>query len=624
MSSEILSNIMSLIIDITFFYIILFFLSLNIVLCIEIEINDFHPQERDGLLVLRDSLNSSINLHGNWTGPPCINNLSRWFGITCSNWHVVHITIQGVNLSGYLPSSFLQNITFLRQIDFRNNELFGTLPNLTGLVFLEEVKFSVNHFSGEIPLEYVELHSLKVLELQENYLDGEIPPFDQPSLISFNVSYNHLVGKIPETSLLQRFPKSSFDDNSDLCGFPLDKSCSVEPPAPPPFAIPPSPSMEENKKRLQVWIIALIVIVAAVLFLFLVIIAFLFCKRQAKGNERRRNDSTRYVFGAWAKKMVYNAGNSEDSEKLGQLEFCNKKFQVFDMDDLLRASAEVLGRGDFGVTYKATLETGNIVAVKRLSYINELNKREFIQQMQLLGEIKHENLVEIISFYHSEDQKLVIYELVSDGTLFELLHEGRGIGRIPLDWSTRLAIIKDIAKGLDFLHQYLSSHKVPHANLKSTNILIHQDNQGYHSKLIDYGFLPLLSSSKKYEEKLAISKSPEFVKGKKLTHKTDVYCFGIIMLEIITGKIPGHILGDEVEEITTNDLSDWVRTVVNNDWSTDILDLEILADREGHDAMLNLTEIALECTDMIPENRPKMSVVLRKIEEMEQIIKENE
>jgi hypothetical protein len=129
-----------------------------------------------------------------------------------------------------------------------------------------------------------------------------------------------------------------------------------------------------------------------------------------------------YVFGAWAKKMVYNAGNSEDSEKLGQLEFCNKKFQVFDMDDLLRASAEVLGRGDFGVTYKATLETGNTVAVKRLSYINELNKREFIQQMQLLGELKHENLVEIISFYHSEDQKLVIYELVSDGTLFELLH----------------------------------------------------------------------------------------------------------------------------------------------------------------------------------------------------------
>lgn len=200
------------------------------------------------------------------------------------------------------------------------------------------------------------------------------------------------------------------------------------------------------------------------------------------------------------------------------------------------------------------------------------------------------------------------------------LIEGRGVGRIPLDWTTRMAIIKDIAKGLAFLHHSLSSHKVPHANLKSSNVLIHQDNQGYHSKLTDYGFLPLLPS-KKNAEKLAISKSPEFVKGKRLTHKTDVYCFGIIMLEIITGKVPGHILGEVEETTNNNDLSDWVRTVVNNDWSTDILDLEILAETEGHDAMLNLTELALDCTDMAPEKRPRMSVVLSRIEEIEQMKK---
>lgn len=199
--------------------------------------------------------------------------------------------------------------------------------------------------------------------------------------------------------------------------------------------------------------------------------------------------------------------------------------------------------------------------------------------------------------------------------------EVRGVGRIPLDWTTRLAIIKDIAKGLDFLHHSLSSHKVPHANLKSSNVLIHQDSQGYHSKLTDYGLLPLLPA-KKFTANLAISKSPEFVQGKKLTHKADVYCFGITMLEIITGKIPGQILG-EIEE-ATNDLSDWVRTVVNNDWSTDILDLEILAEKEGHDAMLMLTELALECTDMTPEKRPKMSVVLRRIEEIEQMKSQND
>lgn len=126
-----------------------------------------------------------------------------------------------------------------------------------------------------------------------------------------------------------------------------------------------------------------------------------------------------YAFGAWAKKMV---SYSDVSERIGKLEFSNKKFPVFDLDDLLRASAEVLGRGNLGITYKATLESGNVVAVKRLNHMNEVSKKEFLQQMQLLGQLKHENLVEIISFYYSEEQKLIIYEFITDGSLFELLH----------------------------------------------------------------------------------------------------------------------------------------------------------------------------------------------------------
>lgn len=256
-------------------------MSLNLVLCVE----DFHPEERDALLVIRDSLNSSLDLHGNWTGPPCIENLSRWIGVTCSNWHVVHIVLEGVNLSGFLPPTFLQNITLLTQISFRNNAIFGPLPNLTSLVFLEQVLLSFNRFSGSIPGEYVELQSLEVLELQQNYLDGKIPPFDQPSLTSFNVSYNHLVGPIPETSVLQKLPKSSFDNNSDLCGKQLDKLCPAEPPTPPPI-----PAVERNKKRLHVWIIALIASAAA-LCLFLIIISFLFSIRKASRKETRRDGS---------------------------------------------------------------------------------------------------------------------------------------------------------------------------------------------------------------------------------------------------------------------------------------------------------------------------------------------
>lgn len=115
---------------------------------------------------------------------------------------------------------------------------------------------------------------------------------------------------------------------------------------------------------------------------------------------------------------------------------------------------------------------------------------------------------------------------------------------------------------------------------------------------------------------LAVAKSPEYAQGRKLSHKTDVYCFGVVLLEIITGRIPGEI--SPASQETMEDLSDWVRMVVNTDWSTDILDVEIVNAREEHDEMLKLTEIALECTDEVPEKRPKMSEVLQRIEQIEQ------
>lgn len=190
-----------------------------------------------------------------------------------------------------------------------------------------------------------------------------------------------------------------------------------------------------------------------------------------------------------------------------------------------------------------------------------------------------------------------------------LMTENRGYQRETiLDWNARLSIIKEIAEGVNFLHQCLPSHKmVPHGNLKSSNILIQRENHICHVKITDYGFSPLVLSL----EQLAVGKTPEFSQGKKLTRKADVYCFGIVPLEIITGKEPAQV------DASADDLSNWVRSAVNNDWSTDILDVEIVAEREGYDGMLKLTEIALECTDMEPENRPAMSQVLARIQAIE-------
>ncbi|CAI9757295.1 unnamed protein product [Fraxinus pennsylvanica] len=154
------------------------------------------------------------------------------------------------------------------------------------------------------------------------------------------------------------------------------------------------------------------------------------------------------------------------------------------------------------------LESGSDVAVKGLEEMKGLGKKEFIQQTDLLGMIKHENLVEIISFNSSKDEKLIIYEHVPNGNLFSLLS----------------------------------------------------------------------------------GKTPEFAQGKKLTKKADLYYFGVVLLEIITGKVPAQV------DASADDLSDWVQSAVNNDWSTDILDVEIVAEKKGYDGMLKLIEIALERT----------------------------
>ncbi|XP_058100009.1 probable leucine-rich repeat receptor-like protein kinase At1g68400 [Magnolia sinica] len=574
--------------------------------------------ERDELIYVRDSLTSTANLHSMWTGPPCHNNISKWVGIACLNSHVVHIVLEGIQLNGSLPTTFLQNITYLSKLSLRNNSLFGPLPSFANLVHLQYIFLSQNHFSGPIPLEFINLPNLKRLELQENLLNGTIPPFNQSTLTAFNVSNNFLNGPIPETPVLLRFPRSSYDHNSELCGQPLGKPCQIVPVAPvggpPPTSPSPRVPTPSKDKTLRVWSIALIA-VAALLVPFTVMLVFLCYYRRKHGKGTKEKEHSGEISPEVAEKRTRSSESIGDPGKTIELEFFDWSRPVFDLEDLLRASAEMMGKGMVGSSYKAVLESGLVVSVKRVKEMNGLSKKEFVQQMQLLGKLRHENLVEMISFYYSKEEKLVVYEYVPGGSLFELLHGNRGAARIPLDWATRLLILKGIAVGLTYLHQSLPSHRVPHANLKSSNVLIAHNDRNYHPKITHFGFQPLLPPQKAIEL-LASGKSPEASKGKKLTHKADVYCFGLIMLEVITGRIPGEFSPGNID--TTDDLSEWVRSVVHRDWSTDILDLEILPAKEGHEEMLQLTEVALECTNSMPERRPKMSEVLKRIEEIKE------
>ncbi|CAH1441996.1 unnamed protein product [Lactuca virosa] len=566
----------------------------------DIVTREFYDEERDSLIPFRDSMKSSFNLHGNWTGPPCRTNMSRWTGIGCTNSHITHLTLESINLSGSLPIGFLQNITFLSELNLNNNSISGDLPTLTNLTNLESVFLSGNRFSGPIPSDYLDLPKLTTLEIQENEITGTIPPFNQESLTSLNLSYNKLSGPIPETKILKRFGISSFDHNTGLCGKPLETPC--------PFSPPP----KDKKKTLEIWSIVLIAAAAAIVPFFVILLLFCCYKRfQEKAAKKQKaieeNPNEGVAKAQWSR-------STDDPEKTKNLEFFDKHKPVFDLDDLLRSSAEVLGNGKLGTTYKATLESGMVVAVKRMKEMNSLSKKEFVQQMQLLGKLKHQNLVEIVSFYYSKEEKLIIHEFIQNGSLFELLHENRGFARVPLEWTTRVEIMMDVAKGLIFLEQSLSSQKVAHGNLKSSNVLINftEETESVQAKLTDYGCFPLLPS-RRSSEKLAIGKCPEFVEGKKMTNKADVYCFGVLLLEVITGKVAGDNDNNNHE-----DLLDWVRGVLNSDWSMDIFDLEILGEKERHEDMLKLAELALDCTHISPERRPKMTQILIRLQEIHQ------
>ena len=173
-----------------------------------------------------------------------------------------------------------------------------------------------------------------------------------------------------------------------------------------------------------------------------------------------------------------------------------------------------------------------------------------------------------------------------------------------------------MARGLAYLHQTLPLfHRPPHGDLKSSNVLVVFPGPGGRgggggdaapvAKLTDHGFHPLLPH---HAHRLAAAKCPELARGRRrLSSRADVFCLGLVLLEVVTGKVP-------VDE--DGDLAEWARLALSHEWSTDILDVELVADRGRHGDMLRLTEVALLCAAVDPERRPKAHDVVRMIDDI--------
>ena len=185
----------------------------------------------------------------------------------------------------------------------------------------------------------------------------------------------------------------------------------------------------------------------------------------------------------------------------------------------------------------------------------------------------------------------------------------RGPGRTPLDWTTRLKIAAGAARGLFFIHNSCKSLRLAHGNVKSTNILLDQSGN---ARVSDFGLAlftpPSTPRSNGY-------RAPECGEGRKLTQKADVYSFGVLLLELLTGKCPS-VMENGGGYGGVLDLPRWVQSVVREEWTAEVFDLELMRYKDIEEEMVGLLQIALACTSASPDQRPKMSHVVKMIEEL--------
>nr|VDD47508.1 unnamed protein product [Brassica oleracea] len=589
--------------------------------------------DRRALLLLRNSVRGRPLLWNTSASSPC-----AWHGVHCDSGRVIALRLPGAGLFGSLPLGGIGNLTQLQTLSLRFNSLSGPIPSdFSNLALLRYLYLQGNAFSGEIPPFLFTLPSIIRINLGENRFSGRIPdnvnnatrlvtlyleknqltgsiPEITITLQQFNVSSNQLNGSVPDS--LSGFPQSAFEGNT-LCGKPLNPcEGDAETPNSPPVS-PPSPPGKKDSDKLSAGAIAGIVIGSVAGLLLLLLIIFCLCRKK-KGEENGQPRNVEAPVAAATSAAVHkesSAANVPPAKASGSggggavskdLTFFVKSFGEFDLDGLLKASAEVLGKGTVGSSYKASFEHGLVVAVKRLRDV-VVPEKDFRERLQVLGSMSHPNLVTLIAYYFSPDEKLLVSEYMSRGSLSALLHGNKGNGRAPLNWETRAGIALGAARAISYLHSRDST--TSHGNIKSSNILL---SNSYEAKVSDYGLAPIISSTSA-PNRIDGYRAPEVTDARKISQKADVYSFGVLILELLTGKSPTH------QQLTEEgvDLPRWVQSITDQQSPSQVFDPELAGHQsEGNENMIRLLKIAISCTAQYPDSRPSMADVTRLIEEV--------
>ncbi|XP_065622556.1 probable LRR receptor-like serine/threonine-protein kinase At5g45780 isoform X3 [Quercus suber] len=536
--------------------------------------------EVTALMAVKIKLKDESNVMNGWdinSVDPC-----TWNMVVCSTeGFVVSLEMASVGLSGTLSPS-IANLSHLQTMLLQNNRLSGPIPAEIGkLSELQMLDLSQNQFVGEIPSSLGFLTHLNYLRLGKNNLSGQIPKLvaNLSGLSFLDLSYNNFSGPTPKI-LAQGF---SITGNNFLCTSTSAQICTGA-----------SKPINDTRSTQKVsvhhqWVLSVAIGISCT---FVVSVMLLVCWVHWY---RSRLLSSSYV--------------QQDYEfDIGHL----KRFSFRELQNATGnfSPKNILGQGGYGLVYKGCLPNRTVVAVKRLKDPSYTGEVQFQTEVEMIGLALHRNLLRLYGFCMTSDERLLVYPYMPNGSVADRLRAETCREKPSLDWNRRMRIAIGTARGLLYLHDQCNP-KIIHRDVKAANILL---DESFEAVVGDFGLAKLLDQRESHVTTAVRGTvghiAPEYLSTGQSSEKTDVFGFGILLLELITGQ---KALDAGNGQVQKGMILEWVRTLFEEK------KLEVLVDRDLRgcfDAfqLEKAVEVALQCTQSHPNLRPKMSEVLKVLE----------
>ncbi|XP_021714185.1 probable LRR receptor-like serine/threonine-protein kinase At5g10290 [Chenopodium quinoa] len=535
----------------------------------------------EALFAVKQSLHASDNQLRDWN--PNMVNPCTWSNVMCdpSN-NVISVTLSSMGLSGSL-SPKVGTLKTLSTLSLQGNAITGKIPKELGnLSSLTSLDLENNHLTGEIPSSLGNLKNLKYLTLSYNNLSGTIPDSlaSLDNLISLQLSSNQLTGPIPQKLFL--ISQYNFSGNQLSCGRDLRHPCVAE----------ANSGGSSNKTKVGV-IVGVVVGLIGIILVGCVL--FFICKSRI----------TRY------RREIYVdvAGEVDRTIAFGQLKrFAYRELQIA-TDNFCEKN--VLGQGGFGKVYKGVLGDNTKVAVKRLTdYESPGGDAAFQREVEMISVAVHRNLLRLIGFCTTPTERLLVYPFMQNLSVAYRLRELKP-GESIVDWPTRKRIALGTARGLEYLHEHCNP-KIIHRDVKAANVLLDED---FEAVVGDFGLAKLVDVRKTNVTTQVRGTmghiAPEYLSTGKSSERTDVFGYGIMLLELVTGQ--RAIDFSRLEEEDDVLLLDHVKKLQREKRLDAIVDKNLNKTYDIQEVEM-MIQVALLCTQASPEERPAMSEVVRMLE----------